>query len=245
MTGPARLLAAPQKEGLKSVVFHSAAPFFGKRELAPMSEQVETKALLDAAIAGDVAALEQLLLSYFEPLERYLAPRIGDDLRRHFGVEDVLQEVLAQAFRDITNFQHRDDASFFAWLKTIADNRLKDACKHIAAKKRGGDMTRLSNANFNPKSTFTPLIDLVGHDSRVPDDSVGRREAERAIHVALASLPENQRDVLRARYIDDIEVEQIAQQTGRTEAAVRGLIQRGKENLADAMGRASQWLSSH
>ena len=209
-----------------------------------MSELIPEKALAEAAVAGDTAALEQLLLLNFPALERHVEPRIPVDARRQLGTEDVLQEVLAQAFRDIKQFQYREDGSFLAWLKTIADHRLADALKHLGRKKRGGDLNRLSSADFAQNSTVAMLLDIVGHDSRMPDDSVIRREATQAIHVALASLPENQRDVLRTRYIDGHEVEQIAQQTGRTAAAIRGLIKRGKEGLAEAMGRASQWLSS-
>jgi RNA polymerase sigma-70 factor (subfamily 1) len=209
-----------------------------------MSELVTEKALADAAVAGDTAALEQLLLLKFPVLERHVEPRIPADARRQLGVDDVLQEVLTQAFRDIKQFQYHDDSSFLAWLKTIADHRLADALKRIGRKKRGGDQHRLTSGDFAKTSTVAMFLDIVAHDSRVPDDSAVRREATQAIHIALASLPENQREVLFARYIEGLEVEKIAERTGRTAAAVRGLIKRGKEGLAEAMGRASQWLSS-
>src|SRR5437764_354892 len=104
-----------------------------------MPELARERVLLDAAVAGDTAALEQLLMCHFVALERHLEPRIPPEARRHLGVEDVLQEVLAQAFRDIKQFQCRDDASLLAWLKTIADHRLADALKGFGRKKRGGD----------------------------------------------------------------------------------------------------------
>ena len=114
----------------------------------------------------------------------------------------------------------------------------------MCRKKRGGDQHRISARDFARTSTIATLIDVVCHDSHLPDDSAVRRKAEMAIHVALASLPEDQRDVLWARYMEGQEVDEIAQQMGRTAAAVRGLIKRGKEKLADAMGRSSEWLSS-
>ena len=207
-----------------------------------MSELASEKRLLDAAVVGDAAALEQFLLSHFQALERHI--KIPPDARRHLDAEDILQEVLAQAFRDIKQFKHRDGSSIIAWLKTIADHRLADALKRIGRKKRGGNQRRLTSADFAKKGSVVALFDIVCHDSHVPQDSVARREMERAMHVSLASLPENQRVVLVARYIEGKDVNEIARDTGRTEGAVRGLIQRGKENLAESMGRASQWLSS-
>jgi RNA polymerase sigma-70 factor (ECF subfamily) len=209
-----------------------------------MPELRNEPALLDAAIGGDTTALEQLLMNHFVALERHLGPRIPTEAKRQLGVEDVLQDVLAQVFRDIKQFQSREGASFFAWLKTIADNRLADALKHLGRKKRGGDQHRLSSIEFARTSTIFTLIDVVGYDSHLPDDSVQRREAEKAIHIALATLPEDQREVLRARYINGLDVDQIAEHLGRTPAAIRGLIKRGKAKLAEAMGRSSAWLSS-
>lgn len=209
-----------------------------------MPEVSKERVLLDAAVAGNTAATEQLLMSHFSELERHLEPKISPEVRRHLGVEDVLQEVLAQAFRDIKHFQYRDGVSFSSWLKTIADNRLADDLKAIGRKKRGGDQHRLSSMDFARTSTIATLIDIVCHDSHLPDDSAQRHEAEMAIHVALATLPKDQREVLRARYIDGQEVDQIAKRVGRTAAAVRGLIKRGEVKLAEAMGRSSQWLNS-
>jgi RNA polymerase sigma-70 factor, ECF subfamily len=209
-----------------------------------MPELTSERILLDAAVAGDTVAIEQLLLSNFQALERHIEPRIPAEARRQLGVEDVLQEVLAQAFRDISRFHYREDSTFFAWLKTIADHRLADALKAFGRKKRGGDQHRLSARDFARTSSIATLFDIVGHDSHLPDDSAQRHEAEMAIRVALASLPEDQRDVLWARYIDGQEVDDIARKLGRTAAAVRGLIKRGKTKLAEAMGRSSEWLSS-
>ena len=202
------------------------------------------RALVDAAIAGDTAAVEQLLLGHFSILERHIGPKIPATARRHLAVEDILQDVFAQAFRDIADFDPRSGGSFLAWLKGVADHRLADALKHIRRKKRGGDLHQLTSADAGQSSTLAQLIDLVGHDSGFPSRIVAGDEAAQAIQVAVALLPDDQRDVIRARFFDGLTVDEIAQQTGRTEGAVRGLIHRAKEKLRDAMGRSSRWLSS-
>ena len=209
-----------------------------------MPEITSERRLLDAAIAGDAVAAERLLLSHFAALERHIEPRIPAEMRCQVSVEDVLQEVLAQAFRDVKQFQSREGASFLGWLKTIADHRLADWLRAFGRKKRGGDHHRLSAMDFAKSSTIASLIDIVGFDIRRPDHSAQRHEAEMAIRVALASLPEDQRDVLSARYLEGEEVDDIARKLGRTPAAVRGLIKRGKLKLAEVMGRSSEWLSS-
>ena len=137
-----------------------------------MHNVLNDQVLVDAAIAGDIAATEQLLMSHFAALERHLEPRIPAEARRHLGVEDVLQEVLAQAFRDIKQFQYLDGASFFAWLKAIADHRLADMLKALGRKKRGGDKHRLSAMDFVTTSTIATLIDIVLNLHRLSDRGI-------------------------------------------------------------------------
>jgi RNA polymerase sigma-70 factor, ECF subfamily len=210
-----------------------------------MSEFVAEKDLVAAAIDGDAVALERLLFANFSELERYVGPKIPDDVRQLVGTEDVLQEVLTQAFRDIRQFEHRTEGGFLAWLKTIADHRVTDALKRVRRKKRGGNRHRVTAADVVNTSTMATLFDLICADSHLPDKSAARREAECALQVALAGLPEDQRDAIHANFLQGKDVEQIAIDMGRTPDAIRGLIHRGKKNLADAMGRSSRWLSSH
>jgi RNA polymerase sigma-70 factor (ECF subfamily) len=209
-----------------------------------MSDRDSEQALLDAANGGDTVALERLLLTHFSALERYIAPQIPATARRHVGAEDILQEVFSQAFRDIAQFSSTASGSFYAWLKAIADHRLADALKRIRRKKRGGDRQQLSVAHLANSGSVVALIDVVCHYSHLPEKSVARREAEKVLHVALASLPEDQREAIRDRYFENQTPEEIAHRTGRTTAAVRGLIHRGKKKLAEVMGRSSLWLSS-
>jgi RNA polymerase sigma factor (sigma-70 family) len=143
-------------------------------------------------------------------------------------------------FRDIGRFQPRGDGSFFAWLRTIADHRLIDALRKLD---RGG-AHQLSAARFGSSSSIVDLVDVVCHDSDSPSKHVRKQEAARAMQVAIAGLPEDQKEVIRLHCLEQKPVEEIARETGRTDAAVRGLIHRGKKNLAEAMGRSSRWLSS-
>ena len=205
-----------------------------------MSEVVAEKALLETAVTGDTAAIEQLLLSHYSPLQQYVERKIPDRARRHFTAEDILQLVFSQVFRDIIRFESRGDGSFFAWLRTIADHRLIDALRKID---RGG-VHHLSVAQFRDAGSIVELIDIVCQDSESPSKHVRKQEAARAMQIAIAGLPEDQKEVIRLHCLEQRPVEEIARETGRTEAAVRGLVHRGKKNLRNAMGRSSQWLSS-
>lgn len=208
-----------------------------------MSQLATEKDLVMTATAGDTSALEQLLCTHLSSLEHYIEPKLPAKVRGRVGTDDLLQEILTQAFRSIRHFEYRGDGGFLAWLKGIADYRLADELKRLGRQKRGGDRQQLQ-ADVNQSGSVTTLLDWLYEDSHLPEDSVARREAEQAIHVALAGLPEDQREAVRGNILQGNSIEEVAREMGRTENAVRGLIHRGKRNLAEAMGRSSRWFGT-
>lgn len=198
--------------------------------------------LVAAAQAGAPAAVGQLLFTSAPDLERYIRPKIPAELQRLIGVDDILQEVFTQAFRDIKTFQPGASGAFLAWLKGISIHRLADAIKLARRKKRGGDRQQVS-AFAARKSSVAELVEVICQADATVSRIVSGREASQALQVAVAMLPEPQRSAIRARYFDGLSVDRIAQQTGMTDGAVRGHIHRGQKKLAELMGNSSDWFS--
>ncbi len=198
--------------------------------------------LLAAAVLGDMVALERLLLAHYDPLARRIAGKLPTRLQATQAVEDILQLTFLQAFRDVTRFVPRDDASFGDWLATIADHRLLDAIKQHDRQKRGGDWGQITEVAVDD-SRWIPLLDWIAADDITPSSVVARDEAVHALHIAIAGLEEEQREAIRRHLLDGQTLEETATAMERTPDAVRGLVYRGKLKLREAMGRASQWIS--
>jgi len=81
--------------------------------------------LVSQYLAGDGSALDKLLERYQKLLWQYICQLIhsSDDPT----IEDILQEVMLTAFRDIRAFQSKGPGSFKAWLWGIAHNRARQA----------------------------------------------------------------------------------------------------------------------
>ncbi len=208
-----------------------------------MSQLDANQELLAQALAGDSGTLERLLWRHFSQLERHIAPRIPDRFRSQLSVEDVLQDVFVQAFRDIKKFEVRPESSFYAWLRAIADHRLADAIKRLGRRKRGGEFRQLRNVPVDQNSSVAELIEIVCVENYTPGRSVARHEMAHAIQVGVASLPDDQREVIQAKFFEGRSLDEIAADMGRTKNAVRGLIHRAQKNLSDFMGRSSKWFS--
>ena len=199
--------------------------------------------LIASAVAGDRTALERLLLADYQRLMAYVERRFPARLRGALAPEDVLQETLVDAFQHIGSFTPAGPDAFYRWLTTIATHRLADAAKAQRTLKRGaGRAWGECELNLDDRSVVA-LLDQLAADDLTASRVAARGEAVKAIHVALAGLNTDYREALRLRYIEGLPLATVAARMGRTERAVDNLCDRGRKQLRQSMGRASQYLT--
>lgn len=166
----------------------------------------------DAVLAGDVEAWRAWYSTYFDRLAAYARWRCGGlaDL-----ADDVIQEAWLTAVRRLKAF-NPEKGPFFGWLCGIASNAARNA---IRARRRERQRSRPLNPSDNPQTAST--------------DSVAAEKAER-VATALATLPEHYEAVLRAKYLDQLSVAQIATEIGETAKAVESLLTRARHAFREA-----------
>ncbi|MFW6170394.1 MAG: RNA polymerase sigma factor [Planctomycetota bacterium] len=191
--------------------------------------------LIREAIAGDRAALARILLAHYDELHHHIELRISRELQGVLRADDVLQQTFVKAAQGIRVFQIRHDRAFRGWLKTIADNLVRDAEKRRRRERRGRP-----GGSSERRSRLRQL--MCGNTS--PSGRAAREEAARGIRAAMDRLSPEQQDVLRRRYFQNQTLEEIAVALGRSKDGIRGLCFRARKNLRAAMGRTSLYFSS-
>ena len=151
-------------------------------------------AALVLAIAehGDRAAFRQLFDHYAPRVKGYLA-RLGLDAAR---AEELAQEVLVTVWRKAGSFDSRR-ASVSTWIFRIAHNRRID----IFRRDRTADIDAEEPALQPPP--------MAG-----PHEELDAGQQQRLIAAALLDLPEEQRDLVRRAFYDDLSHSEIAEVTG-------------------------------
>jgi RNA polymerase sigma-70 factor, ECF subfamily len=197
--------------------------------------------LVREAMAGDRAALAQLLLGYYGDLRRHIAARLSDELQGVTAEEDLLHETFIRAAQQIGSFEWRSARAFRSWLNTIAENLIKDATKRRRRERRAWPDGPAAGGSGDESSVAALIERLAGGPT--PRGSVQRRENARRLWAALAVLPPDQRDIIRRYYLQDESLEQIAEATDRTRDAVRGICYRARKNLRAILGRSSLYFS--
>ena len=167
--------------------------------MSPSQDVHGERAIIDAAIAGDEAALAELYNLYFPRVYRYILARMGNP----FDAEDLTEEVFLRVLDAIGRFQWRE-APFSAWLFRIAHNAV------ISHRRKEGARGRSS-----------PLSEALPVDSQGPEEMVANRLALNEVMKAADTLPEAQRRVIGYRFAAGLTVAETARAMGKGEGNVK------------------------
>ena len=185
-----------------------------------MSSEGTESQLVASAAAGDREALSELLLLHYDFLRSHVARRISPDLQGLLRTEDVLQQTLVQAAGGIRTFRTRHAGGLRAWLRTIADNVIRDAEKRRRRERRVADPALGAAHN----SSVLAVVEHLPARGSTPSSRVQRSDNSRRMQSAMASLPAEQREVLQRFYFQDESLDQIAVAMDRSRDAVRGIL---------------------
>lgn len=171
--------------------------------------------------------------------------RMGPVLRQRVSAEDVLQDVLLEAWRRRGSIIWRGERPLRSWLLTLVDHRLADLADHHAALKRGGPGitggrgAREERAPTPPPAGRSPPEpwpqDHHAHNeplshlarSTTPSRIAAHREEADIMLRALDGVPEECREIVRLRLFDELPTSTIADRLGLGESAVRHRFRRG------------------
>ncbi len=185
---------------------------------------------------GDVDALGEFIIDRRPQLLAYIYRQLSDALRRKIEPDDLLQEVSAEAVRSLhsIDLSERDP---FSWLCQVAQRRIIDAHrKHFGAQKR--DAGREISID-SPSSSGTGgggMVNLLVASMTTASAAFSRDQKEFKMLAAISTLPEEQREALRLRYIEGLPSKEIAKQLGKSDGAVRVMLTRSLSKLEALLG---------
>jgi RNA polymerase sigma-70 factor (ECF subfamily) len=183
--------------------------------MSPKADAHGERAIVDAARAGDEAALAELYNLYFPRVYRYILARMGNP----YDAEDLTEEVFLRVLDAIGRFQWRE-APFSAWLFRIAHNAV------ISQRRKEGARGRSS-----------PLSDALPVDSQGPEEMVANRLALKEVMRAAETLPDAQRRVISLRFAAGLTVAETARAMDKGEGNVKVIQHKAIAKLREMLGQ--------
>ena len=161
------------------------------------SDESNVMGAVKKAIDGDVEAFGWLYRFYVDRIYRYVFSQVGDKMT----AEDVTEEVFLKTWKSIRSCKGKEH-TFSSWLYRIAHNHLVDTFRK------------------NHREVSFENVSLA--DDGNPEQEVEDRIERQKVLEAVKSLPEQQKQVILLKFLDEIDNVEIGRILGKRQGAVVG-----------------------
>jgi RNA polymerase sigma-70 factor (ECF subfamily) len=162
--------------------------------------------LVHEARGGDVRAFAALVDAYYARCLRFALHMLAS----RSDAEEAVQDTFVRVYRALPTYEERE--AFEPWLFRILANRCRSAG---ARERRRAEFVEYGDVPERPSSA--------GHD-----EAIAWREE---IGLALAALPNEQREAFLMRHVEDLSYEDMAQATGAGVSALKMRVKRACDAL--------------
>ena len=188
-------------------------------EAAQTAQAAEEERLVAEAQRGSLDAFNRLVRAYERQVYNVALRVVGDV----DTAEDVTQDTFLLAYRSLHQFR---GGIFRAWLLRITTNRSYDELRRRQRRPAGS----FDELGFEPRVEWSTLA--AGED---PDARAERLELSRALELALARLPDDQRTVVVLSDVQGYSYDEITAITGASLGTIKSRLSRGRARLREAL----------
>ena len=183
----------------------------------------QDRLLVQQLLAGDPVALQRFFDEYFDRLYRFAYARLRGDAAL---AEDAAQNTLVRALRGLSGF--RGDAGLFSWLATICRNEIADLVEKSAR-------VAAHTVSLDAEGGTRDAARAVAASDDAGDDAFAGVERLKVIRQVLDDLPGKYGEMLELKYIEEWDVERIAQHVGLSFEAAQSQLQRARGAFRSAL----------
>lgn len=169
------------------------------------SDSEETLALLTAFERGE-AEFDTLFKRHRAALRAQIRVRMDIRLRQRVELSDIVQETEIEACRRIDDFLQRRPMPFHLWLrKTAHELVVQLRRRHVVAAVRSVDR----ELPLPDESSLVLARQFIAREAS-PSEVMNTRELADRVRVAVAQLPESDREIIIMRTYENLPYEEIA-----------------------------------
>ncbi len=199
---------------------------------APQTEQ-----LLQRAKTGDGAAVNELLDRHRQALRRLVELRLDPVVKRRVDASDVVQDVLIEANRRLSDYLVNPTMPFHLWLRHLAKDHLIDAHRrHRQAQRRSLDREQPLVAKGSIDQSTVDLANQLRDRELTPAAAATWQETLRRFQAAVEELDDIDREVILMRHFEKLSNQEVAQALSITGPAASMRYLRAVRRLRTLLG---------
>ena len=190
---------------------------------------IDEASLVSQARAGNMAAVEKLILKYQDRVYNTILKICGNEA----DAAELAQDAFVRAIQGLKDF--RGQSSFYTWLFRIAVNLTFNFCK------KNSKVSFQSLQEETDEETNRQLkYYLIDKNIQEPSELASKKEVQGLILKALEKLDPQQRAVVVLRDIEQMSYNEIAETLDMEIGTVKSRITRGRRNLREILEAAIQ-----
>ena len=178
--------------------------------------------------------LAAFIESHRRQLLAYVDRNIGPALRSRLEPDDIVQEVVISALASPEQF-NADGRDPFRLLCQLAEQRIIDAHRHhVGAKKRSANREVSMDAPAGGGDGFG-FVDLLVASITSPSQAFSHDQKEFRLQQAIAELNDEQKEILRLRFVEGLPTKDIAERMGKSDGSIRVMLTRTVAQLQEVL----------
>ena len=179
----------------------------------PNTEQTEQ--LLRDARQVDQAAANRLLQRHRDALVRMVQMRLDRKIQQRVDASDIVQDVLVEANRRLSDYLKDPVMPFHLWLRHIARDRVIDAHRrHRVSAKRSVDREQAMVAKGLSDRSAVDLATQLRDEQLTPATAAIMTDLRRQFDAAVEQLNEQDREIVLMRHVEQLSNQHAAQTLG-------------------------------
>ena len=154
--------------------------------------------LVKRYVSGDSYCFEELLLRHKDIIYAFIVSKVRSlDL-----AEDLFHDTLIKVINSLKKGNYNEEGKFISWVMRIAHNLIIDHFRKISKQK-----------NIRSNNDFD-IFDVIENGEISQEQRVIQKQIHRDLNRLIDQLPDDQKEVVKLRYFEDMSFKKISNLTG-------------------------------
>ncbi len=154
--------------------------------------------LVKEYLTGDNKSFELLLIRHKSRVFAFIMSKI----KNRDITEDIFQDTFIKVINSLQKGKYNEEGKFLPWMMRIAHNLIIDYFRKEAKMK-----------NVRPTDDFN-IFDTISNGNIGQEEEMIRKRVYSDLNILIQDLPQDQMEVLKMRYFEDMSFKQISKLTG-------------------------------